>query len=121
MAVLRRSIGGSRVAPQTEPIARHSPFETVRIMAVAAGHPAGEHLALAEGSVFVDLIFDLAVGMVEPAIEQRDEMRVGERAAWQPVFGKLGTTGMAAAAGLEFRTQGQRGAPSHLVASLVDS
>ena len=39
-------------------------------MAVAAGHSRAMHLALQEGAVDEHFIIDLAVGVVEPGIQQ---------------------------------------------------
>ena len=45
--------------------------EAVRVVAVGASDPLGEHPALQERSVLVDLAQDLAVGVVEAGIEKR--------------------------------------------------
>jgi len=44
-------------------------FEAVWVVAVRAGDAGPVHLALKEGSVDVDLVQDLAVGVVEPLRE----------------------------------------------------
>jgi hypothetical protein len=48
----------------------------MRLMAVAAGDACREHLALLERTVVENLVEHLPVGMIEPARERRDPMRV---------------------------------------------
>ncbi len=96
------------MALQADAVARRPQFRAVRVMAVAAGHALGEHLALAERAVFIDLVLDLAVRVIEAALEQRDEMRVGERPVRQPVLRQLGAARVAAPANLELGAGRQR-------------
>ena len=68
-------------------IAAQTPFpgarrlQAVRVVAVAARHAGRVHAALQERPVLVDLVVDLAVGVIEPRVEQRRQVRVHERRA----------------------------------------
>ena len=61
----------------------------VRLVAIAAGDAGREHLALLERAVVVDLVEHLPVGMIEPAAERRDRVRVRQPPARQPILGEL--------------------------------
>src|SRR5262245_60270549 len=93
----------------------------VRLMAIGAGHACGEHPALLERAVIVDLVAHLPVGMIEPAREPRDDMRIGQRPAGSPVLGKLAAARMAQAAGLDLLAQhGGRDAPLPVAGARID-
>src|SRR5262249_40099521 len=64
-----------------------------------------EHPALLERAVVVDLVEHLPIGMIEPAGKRRDDMRVGEPAARDPILREFGAARMASAAGLDLGTQ----------------
>src|SRR5215471_834884 len=81
----------------------------VRLVAVAAGDASREHLALLERAVIVDLVLHLAVGVIEPAREGRDHMRVREPSPGNPVLGELAATGMTKPAGLDLFAHQCRG------------
>ena len=57
----------SGVALQTDLVAGEPQFGAVRVMAVAAGHAGGEHLALFERAVIIDLAELLAVRLEKTA------------------------------------------------------
>src|SRR5262249_13184876 len=59
-----------------------------------------------ERAVIVALVAHLPVGMIEPARQPRDDVRVGQRAAGNPILGKLAAARMAQAAGLDLLAQG---------------
>ena len=65
-----------RMALQTDAVARQLEFRAVRVVAVAAGDALGEHLALLEGAVVVDLVLVLPVGKIKALAQRRDDMRV---------------------------------------------
>jgi hypothetical protein len=58
----------------------------VGIVTVAAGDPFGEHAALQERAVFVDLSLHLPVGVVEVVVQQRDAVVVAHRLAMHHVL-----------------------------------
>ena len=80
----------------------------MRLVAIAAGDAGGEHLALLERAVIVDLVEHLPVGVIEPACERRDDVRVGQRPARHPVLGKFAAAGVAQAAGLDLLANQRR-------------
>jgi hypothetical protein len=73
----------------------------VWLVAVAAGDTGCKHLALFERSVIVDLVEHLPVSMIEPACERRDDMRVGQPLAGNPIFREGNTARVAKSAGLD--------------------
>ena len=77
----------------------------MRLMAIGTGDTGGEHPALPEGAVVVDLVLHLAVGRIEPLGQRRDGMRVREPLAGNPILGKCAAPGVAEAAGLDFLAQ----------------
>ena len=56
-------------------------LQAVRVVAVRTGDARLEHAALQERAVFVDLVEDLAVGMIEAGIEQVGHVGIEERMA----------------------------------------
>src|SRR5262249_26070939 len=76
----------------------------------------GEHPALLEGAVVVDLVEHLSVGVIEPARKRRDDVRVGQGAAGNPVFGKHAAPGVAEAAGLDLLAERRGADAAHAVA-----
>ena len=102
-----------RVALQTDAVAGEFQPGTVRIVAVAAGDALGEHLALLERAVIVDFILHLPVGEIEAAGERRDDMRVRQPLAGDPILRDRPAAGVAEAAGLDLLAQDRRrrGAP----------
>src|SRR6266853_916298 len=77
----------------------------MRIMAIAAGDPHREHLALLERTVIIDLVEHLTVRMVEPARKGGDDVRVGQRVTRDPVLGKFAASRVAKTAGLDLPAQ----------------
>ena len=51
-------------------VALETQLRAMGVMAIAAGHAGGMHLALQERSVHVDLVQDLPVGVIKTGIEQ---------------------------------------------------
>ncbi len=69
-------------------------------MAVAAGHAFGEHAALYERAVFVDLAANLAVVVIEIFVEESHAIIVPERLAVNGVFVQDTSSGMTSPAHL---------------------
>jgi len=69
------------VASRADPIARSLQAEAVGIMAITAAYALLEHAALHEGSVDIDLLQDLAVGVVEALAQQGRHEVLLKRAA----------------------------------------
>ena len=59
----------------------------MRIVAVAARHAFGEHAAVQERAVIEHLVLHLAVGPVQPALQEADAEAVGERLAGMDIVG----------------------------------
>jgi hypothetical protein len=74
--MVQRLIPAGRVATEADPAARGAELAAVWVMAVRARHTAGEHLGLEEGAVFVDLVADLSIGVVQAVVQQRDPVGV---------------------------------------------
>src|SRR5580700_3872045 len=73
----------------------------MRFVAVAAGHPGRKHLALLERAVIVDFVEHLPVGMIEPASDNGDHVRVGQGLSWNPVLREFSASRVAEPAGLD--------------------
>src|SRR5215471_13094058 len=80
----------------------------MRLVTVAAGDAVRVHAALQKRSVFVDLAVDLSVSEIEPFVEQRRTVAVGERAAGLDLVCQLRTSGMAARAHLDLHVRRTR-------------
>lgn len=98
------------VALIADAVALGAELERMRVVAVAAAHALDEHLALAKGSVLVDLVQDLAVGLEQTGLQQGRHMRLEQLLARAPAFGDPGAAGMADAACLQLLGAGPRGA-----------
>src|SRR6516225_3777947 len=110
MAVMGgRRVFFRRVTLHADAVAGRAQLRRVRLVAVAAGDAGREHLALLERAVIVDLVLHLAIGVIEPAREGRDQMRVRKPSPGNPVLGELAATGMAKPAGLDLLAQQRRG------------
>lgn len=59
----------------------------MRLMAIAAGNAGRKHSALLEGTVIIDLVLHLSVGLIKSVVEQRDKVSVGQRPARHPILG----------------------------------
>src|SRR6516165_8282132 len=109
MAVMR---GGRvflrRVTLRADAVAGRAQLRRVRLVTIAAGDTGSEHPALLERAVIVDLVLHLAIGVIEPACEGRDQMRVRKPPPRNPVLGELAATGMAKPAGLDLLAQQRR-------------
>ena len=90
-----------RMALQAGVVAGKPQLGAVRIVAIAAGDARGEHLALLERAVIIDFVALLAVGVIEPAGDRRNAVRVGQRPSGNPIFGKRAAARMAEPAGLD--------------------
>ena len=102
MAVVRdRGIFVGGVTLQADAVSRRTKLGGVRLVTIAAGDAGSEHFALLERAVVVDLVQHLPVGTVEPAREQRDRMRVRERAPRHPLLGKFAAARVTQPAGLD--------------------
>src|SRR5689334_6905515 len=101
MVMARSRVFVGRVALQADPLPRRAQSGGVRLVAIAAGDAGGEHPALLERAVIVDLVLHLAVGMVEAAREQRDDMGVGQCPPGNPGLRKFAAARVAEAAGLD--------------------
>src|SRR5262249_55865594 len=99
----------ARVPLHAEAVAGRAHRGRVRLVAVAAGDAGREHLALLERAVIVDLVLHLAIGVIEPAREGRDQMGVRKPPPGNPVFGELAATRMAKSAGLDLLAHQRRG------------
>ena len=96
---VQRRVG--MVALLADGISEHAQPKAVRVVAVGATHPLGEHPALREGPVFVDLAENLTVGMVEPGIEKRGAEGVQEGVDGGAIRADRGPEGMAGGARLD--------------------
>src|SRR5262245_7832573 len=109
------------MALPADSVGRRAQPRAVRFVAIAAGHARREHLALLERAVVVDLVAHLPVGMVEPARQRRDDMRLRQRPAGNPILRKLAAARMAQAAGLDFLAQrGGRDAALAVAGARID-
>ena len=111
VGVGRRVEGGRHVALRAEGVALELPRTGMRAMAIGAGHARGVHLALQERTVLEDLVALLAVGLVEPVVEQRHAMRAGQGLAVLVVEPALAAASVAPGAGLDFRARRQGRGP----------
>ena len=50
----------------------------MRVVTVGATHPLAIHLALSEGAEDIDLFIDLAIGVIEMVIQQREGIVIVE-------------------------------------------
>src|SRR5215471_13836636 len=109
MAMMRcRRILVGRVTLPAHAVGGGSERRAVRLVAIAAGHAPREHLALLERAIIVDFVAHLSVGVIDPARQPRDDMRLGQRAPRRPILGKLAAARMAAAAGLDLLAHERR-------------
>src|SRR5215211_5127975 len=106
MVVMRcRRILVERMTLQADAVAGNAQLGAVRLVAIAAGDAGREHLALLERAVIVDLVAHLPVGVIEPAGKRRNDVRIGKRAARDPVLGKPGAARVAQPARLGLLAQ----------------
>ena len=64
------SVLGSQMTAVTESISIHIYLAAVRLMTILAYHTGFIHLALKEGSIYIDLIFNLTVRKIEVLFQQ---------------------------------------------------
>ena len=96
------------MALQTHAVAGEKKFRTVRIVAIAAADAGSEHLALLERAVVVDLVQHLSIGLVKALRQRRHRVGIGQPAARDPGFGKLGASGVTKPASLDLLAQQAR-------------
>src|SRR5262249_31658145 len=94
-----------RVTLHADAVAGGAQLRSVRLVAVPAGAAGQENPALLERAVIVDLVLHLAVGVIEPAREGRDQMGVRKPPPGNPVLGELAAAGMAKPTGLDLLAQ----------------
>ena len=110
--VFRRVVTGGRqrrkpldrrlpVALQTDPVAFGAQPEAVRIVAVRTAHASGVHSTLNERSPHVDLVLNLAIGVVQPRVESGRQEVVQKRTRVAIDLGNSLTPGVAAGTGLD--------------------
>ena len=100
-----RGVFVGRVTLQTGRIAGKAQLGAMRIVAIAAGDTGGEHLALLERAVIINLIQQLPIGVIEPAAQRRNHVRAGQGSSRDPSLGKLAASGVAQPARLDLGTQ----------------
>src|SRR5690242_298907 len=88
------SVARGLVALRADGVALGAQLEGMRVVAVAAGDPAREHLALAERLVVEDLAHHLAVSLEQAGLEQGGEVAVEELAARAPRLVQLRPPGV---------------------------
>lgn len=93
--------GGVLMAGGTDLVAIGFESCGVGVMAIGAADAAMEHFALEEGAVFVDLVFDLAIGVVEVGLKPTEGEVVVEILVGLEVGLNEGATGVARSAGVE--------------------
>ena len=84
-----------------DPVRRAGHLEVVRVVAIRTAHALRVHLALEKGSVLVDLVPDLPVGVVQALVEERRAMRLQERLAVGVLRGDDRAPRVTAGAGLD--------------------
>src|SRR6186997_3314695 len=102
MVVMRgRVVRGGRMTLRAGRVSGGAQLRGVRIVAVAARDALLVHAALRERAVVVHLVPLLAVGPVEPGLEQRDAETVVNGVRRRHGIGELRPAGMAAGARLD--------------------
>ena len=86
----------------TEVVSRNAALPAVWIVAVRARHAGRVHAALEERAVFVDLIEDLPIRVVQPRVEQRGTKRIEERVAGRVRVAELRPPRVALGADVDF-------------------
>src|SRR5208283_3167703 len=76
----------SGMALHTNVVAGGADFETVRFVAIAAGHAGMEHPALDERAVFVVLLLYLSIRVIEVLVEKRHAIVISRRLSVHVVF-----------------------------------
>ena len=112
-------VGLGRVAVGAERISLQSGASAVGIVAVGADHALLSHAALQEGSVNIDLLLDLAVGVVEVFFQQAQVVGVQQRGSMDVVLADETPPRVAAGAHLRLRVGSQRGGAPGLAGALV--
>ncbi|MDT4836007.1 hypothetical protein FQZ97_696890 [compost metagenome] len=93
---------GGIVALQADAVARGLERRAVGIVAIAAAHALGEHLALAEGAVLEHLFLDLAIQLIEFAGQGAGQVVVHQSPVAVVAVTQGGAAGMAAGAAFDF-------------------
>ncbi|MNF66337.1 hypothetical protein D3C84_481260 [compost metagenome] len=95
-------LAGGVVALQADAVARGLERRAVGIVAIAAAHALGEHLALGEGAVLEHLILDLAVQLVEFSGQGAGQVVVHQPPVAVVAVVQGRAAGMATGAGFDF-------------------
>src|SRR5262247_1465823 len=90
---------------QADTVPGRAKFSAVGFVAIAAGNAGGEHLALLERTVVVDLVEHLPVGLIKAPANRRNGVCFRQPFTRQPVFRKLTSTRMTQTAGLRLFAQ----------------
>jgi hypothetical protein len=95
----------ARVTFEADSITRKPQLGAVWVVAIATGDARGEHLALLERAVIIDLVEHLTVGRIKPSAKECYGMRVGEPLAGDPILRELTAACVAQPAGLNLLAQ----------------
>ena len=79
-----------------------------------------KHFALPERGVFVHLVLNLTVGVIQAARQCGRLVSVHQRAPGHNLLGQLAAPGMAAGAGFDFLVRDARGAAARVAGSRID-
>src|SRR5207244_12911722 len=104
----------------TKVVAGRSKLETVRLVAIAAGHTGIEHPTLDKRAVFVVLLFYLAVGEIVVFVEQREAVIIAHRLPVHIVFVNLAAPRVASRAHLYFSLCPTRRASTRIPSGRID-
>jgi hypothetical protein len=99
------------VALKAQRVAVGVQLQRVAVVAVSAGDVASIHLGLQERAVDVDLVEDLAVGVVQPLAQQRRQIVVEQTLVGVVVVAELGTPAVTRRASLHELGAGEVGCP----------
>ena len=99
--VMRGSIKGLRDVTLGTGEVAPGRFQGVRVVAIGAGDAGRVHLALQERAVFVDLVLDLSVSLIELRFQEGQAMGLGEWPPGRVALRECAAAGVAAGAGLD--------------------
>ena len=99
-------VGVGPVALETEVVALELELHAVRVVAVRTAHVVGVHLGLGERAPDIDLVEDLAVGVVEALVEDRRQVAVEKRRGRVVPVAELRAARMARGAELDLLLRG---------------
>src|SRR5262245_32235009 len=95
------------MALQAGVIAGRAKLGAVWFMAITAGHAGGEHFALFERAIVVDLVQHLPIGLVETPRNGGNGVCIRQPFTWPPILRKLATPGMTQPTGLSLLAQAE--------------